>query len=103
MSDTILVTGTIDIDPAKRAEFIDAVTSLMADTRAEDGCVSYTFSGDLQDEGRFHVSEQWRDQAASDAHSASAHFLGFMGKLGEFGVKGADITKWTGAEGAPLF
>lgn len=103
MSDTILVTGTIDIDPANRDAFIEAVSSLMADTRAEDGCVAYTFSADLHDKGRFHVSEQWRDAAASDAHGASPHFLAFMGRMGEFGVRGATITKWTGAEGAPLF
>lgn len=103
MSDTILVTGSIDIDPAHRDAFVDAVTTLMEATRAEDGCVSYTFSADLHDPGRFHLSEQWRDAATSDAHGASAHFLAFMGRLGEFGVKGADLSKWTGAEGAPLF
>jgi quinol monooxygenase YgiN len=103
MSDTILVTGTLDIDPANRAAFVEAVSELMAATRAEDGCEHYAFSADLADEGRFHVSERWRDQAASDSHSASAHFLGFMGRLGEFGVKGADLQKWLGAEGSPLF
>ena len=103
MSDHILVLGTLDIDPANRDAFVEAVGSLMRDTRAEDGCESYTFSADLDDPGRFHVSERWANQAASDAHGASPHFLGFMGRMGEFGVKGADLKKWTGGESAPLF
>jgi quinol monooxygenase YgiN len=103
MSDQILVIGTLDIDPANRDTFVVAVQSLMKDTRAESGCESYTFSADLDDPGRFHVSERWADQASSDAHGASAHFLAFMGRMGEFGVKGADLAKWTGGDSAPLF
>jgi quinol monooxygenase YgiN len=103
MSDTILVTGTLDIDPANRDAFVAAVSTLMEATRAEAGCEHYTFSADLHDTGRFHVSERWADKAASDAHGASAHFLEFMGRMGEFGVKGADLQKWVGAEGSPLF
>ena len=53
---TILVTGTIDFDPAKRDDAIAAVTACMAATRAEEGNEGYVFSGDLEDEGRFHVT-----------------------------------------------
>lgn len=102
MSDTILVTGTIDLDPAKRDEAIAAALVVMEATRVEDGCEAYTFSADLADPGRLHVTEQWASQEAVDAHMASAHLAEFMGKMGTFGVTGASLTKWAGATGSKL-
>lgn len=98
MSDTILVSGVIDLDPAKRDGAIEAAEAVMAATRAEDGCITYTFSADLSDPGRFWLFEQWRDQAALDAHLAQPHLAEFTGRMGEFGVTATDITIWSGAE-----
>jgi len=98
MSDTILITGSIDLDPANRDAAIAAFTACMEATRAEDGCESYAFSADLTDPGRFHVSEQWRDQAANDAHGAGPALATLMGAMGSLGVTGASLTAWSGAE-----
>lgn len=102
MSDTIIVTGTIDLDPALRDEAIAAALVVMEATRAEDGCEAYTFSADFADPGRFYVVEQWASAAAMDAHMASPHLAEFMGKMGAFGVTGASLTKWEGATGSKL-
>jgi quinol monooxygenase YgiN len=102
MSQPILVTGTMDLDPANRDGFIAAASELMAATRAEAGCEHYCFAADLDDPGRFHISERWASQADVDTHMATPHMAAFMGKLGEFGVKGASLTKWEGAAGSPL-
>lgn len=102
MSDTIIVTGVIDLDPAHREAAIAAATTLMEATRAEDGCEGYTFSGDFGDPGRFYISEQWASAAAMDAHMASPHLAAFMGAMGGFGVTGASLTKWEGATGSKL-
>jgi quinol monooxygenase YgiN len=102
MSDMILVTGVVDLDPSKRDDFIAACTELMTATREETGCEHYIFSADLDDPGRFHLSERWESAVAMAAHSGTPHFASFMGKMGGFGVTGASITKWTGASGSPL-
>lgn len=102
MTDTILVTGTIDIDPAKRDDAIAAAKVVMEATRAEDGCELYAFSADFDDPGRFYVSERWASQAAMDAHMATPHLAEFMGAMGGFGVKAASLTKWEGATGSKL-
>jgi quinol monooxygenase YgiN len=98
----ILVTGTLDIDPAQRDGFIAAAEELMSSTRQEAGCEHYSFAADLGDPGRFHISEQWGSQPEMDAHMTAAHFLAFMGKMGGFGVRGASLTKWEGGTGSPL-
>lgn len=97
----ILVTGTIDVDPAQRTAFIEAATTLMGPTRAEAGCEAYTFSADLEDEGRFHVSERWVSEPEMDAHMRSPHLAEFMGAVGAF-VRGASLTRWDGATGSTL-
>ncbi len=102
MSDTIIVTGVIDLDPAKHDDAIAAMTACMEATRAEDGCEHYAFSADLADPGRFHVSEQWASQAAMDAHMATPHLAALMGQMGELGVTGASLTKWDGATSSKL-
>jgi quinol monooxygenase YgiN len=102
MSDPILVTGNMQLDPANRDAFIAAASELMEATRAEDGCEHYAFSADLTDPGAFHISERWASQAAMDSHMASPHMAAFMGKIGGFGITGASLTKWEGASGSPL-
>ena len=100
---TILVTGHFDLDPAKRDTFIAAAITCQEATRQEEGCVSYSFSADLSDPGRFHISEEWASQEATDRHGASEHFLTFMSSMGDFGVTSAAIQKWVGATSSPLF
>ena len=51
----ILVTGTMDIDPAQRDAFIVACQELMTGTHQEAGCEHYSFTADLSDPGRFHI------------------------------------------------
>jgi quinol monooxygenase YgiN len=99
---SIIVTGTIDLDPAKRDGFIAAANEMMAATRAEEGNEVYAFSADLSDQGRFYVAEQWASQEVMDTHMATPHMAGFMGAMGEFGVTGASLTKWDGATPSKL-
>ena len=102
MSDTIIVTGTIDLDPAKRDVFIEAAVACMAATRAEDGNEAYVFSADVENPGRFYVTEHWANQAAVDVHMATPHLAAFMGTMGAAGVTGASLTQWTGGEPTKL-
>jgi quinol monooxygenase YgiN len=97
MTDTIIVTGVIDLDPTKRDAFIAAALEVMEATRAEEGNEGYAFTGDLGEPGRFHVTEQWASEDAMQAHMASPHLAAFMGKLGACGVTGASLTQWKGA------
>ena len=99
---SIIDTGVIDLDPAKRDAAIEAFTEVMTATRAEDGCESYVFSADVTDPGRFYVAEHWASEEAMTGHMASAHLAAFMGKMGGFGVTAASLTKWSGATAEKL-
>lgn len=94
---TILVTGTFDLDPGKGDDFVAAASACMAATRAEAACEGYTFTGDLEVPGRFHVTELWASQEGMDEHMASAHLAAFMAAMGGFGITAASLTQWNGA------
>ena len=99
---SIIVTGVIDLDPANRDAAIEAFKACMAATRAEAGNEAYVFSADVEEPGRFHVTEQWADQASIDTHMATPHLAALMGQMGPLGVTGASLTQWDGATGKKL-
>ena len=90
----LVIAGHIRIDPANRAAAVAAVSEVMAATREESGCISYTFSADLADEGLFHLFEEWESQEALDAHFKQPHMAKFQGAFGSFGVKGVKIQRY---------
>jgi quinol monooxygenase YgiN len=102
MTDTVLITGYFDLDPAKRDDAIAAALACMEATHAEEGNEVYTFSADLGDPGRLWVSEQWASAAALDTHMASAHLAEFMTAVAGCGIKGGALTRWDGATGSKL-
>jgi quinol monooxygenase YgiN len=64
----VIVIGTFTVDPARRDEFIAERHERMRTSRAEAGCLEYTFAADPLDPGRVLLTERWADQAALDAH-----------------------------------
>jgi quinol monooxygenase YgiN len=72
------------------------------ETRREAGCISYTFSGDFADRGRFRVFEEWESQAALDAHFASPHMAAFQAAVGGLGVKRVAIQRYEVSSVGPV-
>ncbi|MFT3852707.1 MAG: putative quinol monooxygenase [Ilumatobacteraceae bacterium] len=67
----IVVGGTFDVDPAQRDAFLAERVAMMRRSRAEHGCLEYTFAADPAEPGRVVLFERWTDQAALDAHLAA--------------------------------
>ena len=66
----IIVSGTFEVDPAQRDSFLAERHERMRTSRAEAGCLEYTFSADPLDPGRVLLFERWEGQAELDAHLA---------------------------------
>ena len=69
----LIVLGSATAAPGHRRELVDAARAVTAATRADDGCLSYTFAADLGDPDVIVSVEVWRDQAALDAHMTHDH------------------------------
>jgi len=69
----LLIVGTLRL-PAENLRAARPIMKHMVDaSRAEDGCVEYAYAEDVFEPGLIHVKELWTDQAALNAHFASAH------------------------------
>jgi quinol monooxygenase YgiN len=66
----VIVGGSFQVDPSQRDAFIAERHEIMRRSRAEDGCLEYTFAADPLDDGRVVLFERWASQEALDAHLA---------------------------------
>lgn len=69
----MLMTGTIRLPPANLAQARPIMRATVEASRAEDGCLHYSYAEDVLDPGLIHVSERWRDRAALDRHFQAPH------------------------------
>ena len=59
---TIIVSGTLHVDPAQREAFLRARVPILAHARAAPGCVDFALSPDVLDANRVNVYERWRSR-----------------------------------------
>ena len=90
----ILITGTVDVDPARRDEALEAGKPHMEATRAWEGCLDYVWSADVLVPGRIYVYERWRDQECLASHLAGPHYLAMRDTIGAHGLHAADVAKY---------
>lgn len=98
----LIVTGTVEVSPEGLDQAVAAAQAMVAETVREDGCLIYEFSQILGHPGRFGVYEEWRDQAALEAHFETAHMATFRAALAEIGVVSSDVFRVVGGERHPL-
>jgi quinol monooxygenase YgiN len=66
----VIVGGVFTMDPGQREAFLEGRKALMAHSRAEQGCIEYTFAADPLDAGRVVLFEKWESQEDLDLHLA---------------------------------
>jgi quinol monooxygenase YgiN len=61
-------------------EVAELFRKLEVESRQEPGCLMYIVHRHVADQRRFFIYEQYRDDAAVDAHRNSAHFKQYVGE-----------------------
>lgn len=83
---TILIAGTVRVPPENLAAFKPHMLAMLEASRAEDGCLTYSYAEDVAEPGLIRVYEAWRDLAALDAHFQTAHMAAWRAAWPQFGV-----------------
>ena len=83
---SLIVAGTVRVPPENVERFRPHIATMMAASRAEDGCHAYGYAEDVAEPGLIHVFEVWRDQAALDAHFKTLHLAEWRAAWPSFGV-----------------
>lgn len=83
---TVIIAGTVRVSPQNLEALRPHQDAMLAASRAEDGCITYSYAVDVQDHGLIRVFEVWRDQAAVDAHFKAPHMATWRAANAELGV-----------------
>jgi quinol monooxygenase YgiN len=83
---SILIAGTVRVPPQNLEAFRPHMEAMLAASRAEDGCLEYSYAVDVAEPGLIRILEVWRDQAAIDAHFQTPHMAAWRAAWPSFGV-----------------
>ena len=87
----LLIVGSIKLLPENTALARPAMEAMVQASRAEQGCLEYGYAEDVLVPGLIHVKELWLDQAALDAHFASAHIAQWRASWSALGIGDRDL------------
>ncbi|RFB78762.1 putative quinol monooxygenase [Methylovirgula sp. 4M-Z18] len=90
----LLIIGTVRLPPENLARAKPIMRRMVEMSRAENGCVEYSYAEDVLDPGLIHVSEIWRDQAALDRHFASEHLTQWRAAWPDLGIRDRNLRSY---------
>jgi quinol monooxygenase YgiN len=93
----IIIAGTIHFNPQDRQATLDAIQRMMDASRAEEGCLAYTFSADLASPDTLHLFEVWTSAEALELHRQTPHMAAFRQEVSPSFAQ-TKIKKYTGEE-----
>lgn len=80
----IIIHVHLQVQAAQEEAFLAAAKELIAATRQEEGNISYDLVKSTEREQSYTMIELWKDEPATAAHNASAHFQAFVQQAGAF-------------------
>lgn len=98
----IQINGTIGMSGPIADDLLGALVSMMKASRAEEGCLEYSFGLDISDPSTVVLFERWRDKAALAAHNASPHMAEFQKAMAANPPASRDLRIFETDEGRPL-
>lgn len=91
-SDNVTIVATMKAKPDRVEEARELLLSLIEPTRAEAGCIGYTFHQDANAPGSFMFYETWASRQALDEHLATPHLKNLLDRYDELFAAPLDIT-----------
>jgi quinol monooxygenase YgiN len=98
----IIVAGTVRIEPNKLQEARGIMERMIAASRAEDGCIEYSYSVDVLDPRVVHVFEAWRDQETLQKHFKMPHLAEWRAAWPSFGISDRKLHMYEVSGSTPL-
>jgi quinol monooxygenase YgiN len=99
---SIIIAGTVRAPPENLEQFKPHMLAMLTASRAEDGCITYSYAEDVAEPGLIRVFEAWRDQAALDAHFQTPHMAAWRAQWPAFGVSDRKLFAYETASERPL-
>jgi len=79
-----------------------ALTSMVEESRKEEGCIAYSYAVDVLNPSKLIIVEKWVDDAALAYHFGTAHMAAFQGSLAGLDIAITELKKFQADNGSPL-
>jgi len=86
----------------RAGELVALLRETQEHARLEPGCVRYAFADVVGDPGHHLVVQEWRDEAALEAHYASPSFRRYQHHVGELLARPSQVRLYRGARTVQL-
>ncbi|EAQ29548.1 hypothetical protein NAP1_02210 [Erythrobacter sp. NAP1] len=80
----------------------DAFPAMVEASRAEEGCLGYSYAVDILDASKFVIVEKWVDDAALAFHFQTPHMAKFQQALQGLDIEITELAKYQADDGSPL-
>jgi quinol monooxygenase YgiN len=80
---SFVAVGDIYTVTGRRDEVVELLGATQDRVRREPGCLAYTFAEAVGDPGHYVVTQEWRDEAALEAHYSSQPLSEYLERVGE--------------------
>lgn len=87
----IVIVAKNFIAEGKTDEFKALTKSLIAASRKEEGCISYSLFENIHDKNILTFIEEWKSEEAIQIHNNSPHFTSIVPLLGPLTEKPSDV------------
>ena len=98
----IIVAGTVRVPPENMERLRPHARQVIEATRAEAGCLAYSFAEDVVEPGLIRIFEIWETREDLDRHSRAEHMAPWRAAVAENGVSGREIKAYVAGPGEPL-
>jgi quinol monooxygenase YgiN len=99
---SLIIAGTVRVPPENLERFKPHMQAMLSASRAEDGCIEYSYAVDVAEPGLVRIFEAWRDPAALAAHFETEHMAAWRSRWPEFGVSDRQLSAYEVASVRPL-
>ncbi len=94
----IVIHAKIATEPGTTDALKAAIAAMEQASRAEAGCIDYTFTTALNEPTTLRIFEQWQSIDALKAHFATAHMAQFNVAMQKHPPKGIDVKMFEAKE-----
>lgn len=97
----LLITGTIRLPAARLDDARPAMRTMIETSRAETGCLQYSYAEDVLVPGLMHINELWDTRAHLQAHFRSDHIAAWRARWADLEISGRDLRLYEVGESEP--
>jgi quinol monooxygenase YgiN len=98
----LLIVGTLKLPAGQLDRARPIMATMIEASRAEAGCLEYSYAEDVLQPGLMHVTERWTDREALDRHFKSTHLAEWRAQWPSLGIGERKLLLYEVGEPKPI-